>query len=133
MGGIEADPTKPAFRHTIVRPQPGGKLTHVHARFESLYGNVATEWHWSGEGQFRLSVTIPANTTASVHVPGRDVRLADALDAPPLGGQETGSAAADHGAAAASSDLTGCELVAESDNGAEYFIGSGQFTFVSRL
>ncbi|MBW7458894.1 alpha-L-rhamnosidase, partial [Paenibacillus sepulcri] len=136
MGGIEADPGKPAFRHTIIRPQPGGKLTRVNAQYESLYGTVATEWHLNEEGHFRLSVRIPANTTASVHVPGRNIRLVDAPDAigaPALGGQALGLATADRGPDAVSNSLVGCELVAESETGSEYHIGSGQFTFLSEL
>ena len=37
-----------------------------------MYGRVSTQWRIEG-GAFHLDVTIPANTTATVFVPARDV------------------------------------------------------------
>ena len=36
----------------------------------TLYGDVEVEWHRDGDGVVTLDVTIPANTTAEVYVPG---------------------------------------------------------------
>ncbi|MDU0203733.1 glycoside hydrolase family 78 protein [Paenibacillus sp. MAH-36] len=70
MAGIEADPAAPGFQHVIIRPKPGGNLSWVKASYESLYGVVTVEWRLSEEGDFHLQVNVPANTTATIHVPG---------------------------------------------------------------
>jgi alpha-L-rhamnosidase len=68
LAGINLDPNHPAFKHVIIRPRPVGDLKWVRARHESLYGAIASEWHRDANS-FTLSVTIPPNTTAEVHVP----------------------------------------------------------------
>ena len=75
MAGIEADPSVPGFRHTIIRPRPGGSLTWVKASYDSLYGTICSEWQLQEDGTLRLQVEIPAGTTAEVHVPGRQVTV----------------------------------------------------------
>ncbi|MBP1965226.1 glycoside hydrolase family 78 protein [Paenibacillus aceris] len=71
MAGIEADPEAPGFQHVIISPKPGGNLSWVKASYESLYGCIKVEWSRSDEGDFRLQVEVPANTTATIHVPGQ--------------------------------------------------------------
>lgn len=85
MAGIEADPACPGFKHAIIRPVPGGRLRQVQASYESVYGTVSVEWSLSNEGAFRLEVRVPANTAATVHVPGAEagVRPDDAPYAEP--------------------------------------------------
>jgi alpha-L-rhamnosidase len=75
MAGIEADPDQPGFKHAVIRPRPGGKLCSVQASYESVYGSIAVDWSLadSDNGSFRLEVSVPANTTATVYVPGTDV------------------------------------------------------------
>ncbi|MFC5702002.1 glycoside hydrolase family 78 protein [Cohnella faecalis] len=70
MGGIEADPARPGFRHAVVRPRPGGRVTSASASYESLYGTIVSEWEKRPDGSFRLRVVVPANATAAVDVPG---------------------------------------------------------------
>ncbi|MDQ8733092.1 glycoside hydrolase family 78 protein [Paenibacillus sp. LHD-38] len=70
MAGIEADPASPGFKHAIIRPRPGGRLTWVKASYASNYGTISTEWQMEPNGVFKLQVSIPANTTADVYVPG---------------------------------------------------------------
>jgi alpha-L-rhamnosidase len=72
VAGIELDPEVPGFKHFIIRPFIGGGLTHAGARYESIHGTIESRWQRKGE-RFRLSVTIPANTSARVHVPA-DIR-----------------------------------------------------------
>ncbi|KRF10001.1 alpha-L-rhamnosidase [Paenibacillus sp. Soil766] len=71
MAGIEADSELPGFQHVIIRPKPGGNLSWVKASYESLYGCIKVEWHLSDEGDYHLHVDIPANTTATIHIPGQ--------------------------------------------------------------
>ncbi|MEV0041275.1 family 78 glycoside hydrolase catalytic domain, partial [Streptomyces sp. NPDC050804] len=69
-------PGAPGFRRIVVRPRPGAGVTECQARFDSPYGPVTTAWTAGGDG-FRLTVSLPANTTAEVWIPAsaaRDVR-----------------------------------------------------------
>ena len=66
IGGIDTD--SPGFKRVIIRPQPGGNLTYAKNSYKSIRGRIATDWKIV-EGNFLLSVTLPANTTAMVYVP----------------------------------------------------------------
>jgi alpha-L-rhamnosidase len=71
IGGINADPQHPGYHHMIIRPRPGGGLTAAYAAYESVRGRIESRWRCD-EGEFALEVRIPANTTATVHVPASD-------------------------------------------------------------
>ena len=71
LGGINYDPERPGFKHVILRPRPVGDLTSVDATHRSLYGPIESRWKIEG-GAFLWDVTIPPNTTATVHVPADD-------------------------------------------------------------
>ncbi|MBI5084221.1 MAG: family 78 glycoside hydrolase catalytic domain [Acidobacteria bacterium] len=70
LAGIRTDPEKPGFEHIIIKPYTVEGLTHVKATHRSPYGVIASEWRREA-GAVTLRVTIPANTTATVHVPGK--------------------------------------------------------------
>ncbi|MFJ9030586.1 alpha-L-rhamnosidase [Streptomyces sp. NPDC102274] len=61
-------PGAPGFRKIVVRPRPGGGVTEAEGRYDSLYGPVTTHWTSDSDG-FRLTVSLPANTTAEVWIP----------------------------------------------------------------
>ncbi|MFJ3640062.1 alpha-L-rhamnosidase [Streptomyces sp. NPDC090108] len=61
-------PAAPGFRKILVRPRPGGGVTEAHARHDSVYGRISTDWR-TDAGGFRLTLTVPPNTTAEVWVP----------------------------------------------------------------
>ncbi|WP_339316658.1 family 78 glycoside hydrolase catalytic domain [Paenibacillus sp. FSL R10-2734] len=73
MAGLETDREQPGFKHTIIQPHPGGTITSVQAGYDSLYGHHQVDWNISEDGSFNMSVTVPANTTATIHVPGQNV------------------------------------------------------------
>jgi alpha-L-rhamnosidase len=68
LAGIQNDPASAGFKKIIIRPQPVGDVTWVKASFNSLHGKIVSEWKRGG-GKFKLQVTIPAGTTATVFVP----------------------------------------------------------------
>jgi len=68
VGGIRQDPSAPGFERAIVRPRPLGGLTSAQCAYDSIAGEIASEWTLKA-GVFELKVTIPANMTAVVHVP----------------------------------------------------------------
>lgn len=71
VAGIEIDPANPGYKHSILRPQPGDSLTHATATLQTLYGGLASQWKRTN-GTFEWTVTVPANTTATVHLPAKD-------------------------------------------------------------
>jgi alpha-L-rhamnosidase len=70
VAGLAPDPAQPGYRHVLIHPRPGGGLTHAAAWHDSPYGRVTSSWSVKHD-RFTLDVTIPANTTATVWVPGR--------------------------------------------------------------
>jgi alpha-L-rhamnosidase len=74
IGGIDIDPMAPGYHHVIIAPKPGGKLTSARTTLQTGYGVLATDWTLTG-GLLTLKVTIPPNTSATVTMPGTNVRL----------------------------------------------------------
>ncbi|MDO5308005.1 MAG: family 78 glycoside hydrolase catalytic domain [Planctomycetia bacterium] len=68
LAGIKADPSNPAFKHIVMRPNVVGDLTSVSAQYDSARGMILSQWEVK-DGSFQWKVTIPANTTATVSVP----------------------------------------------------------------
>jgi len=72
IGGIDLDPEQPGYKHIIMRPQPGGGLTYAKAGLHSMYGLIKSEWTLNKD-TIDWQITVPANTTATVFVPAKDV------------------------------------------------------------
>ncbi len=68
MAGIEVDEAAPGYKHVLIQPQPGGGFSHVKASHTTMYGPVSSAWTLK-DGAFDLSVTVPANTHATVRLP----------------------------------------------------------------
>jgi alpha-L-rhamnosidase len=71
VAGIEVDSENPGYKHSILRPQPGNGLTHAKAILKTLYGELSSAWKLEN-GKLEWSVTVPANTTATLHVPVKE-------------------------------------------------------------
>jgi alpha-L-rhamnosidase len=69
IAGIDLDPSQPGYKHIIIRPQVGGGLTWARGSLKSPHGLIESSWKIDGN-ELRLSVTIPPNTTATIHLPG---------------------------------------------------------------
>ncbi|MFP2469399.1 glycoside hydrolase family 78 protein [Pseudescherichia vulneris] len=69
VAGIEADETAPGFKHIVIAPLPGGGLSWMNAHYRSIYGDIAVKWQ-AQQGRVVLTFSIPANTTATVKLPG---------------------------------------------------------------
>jgi alpha-L-rhamnosidase len=74
VAGIDLDPARPGFRHIVIRPRPGGGLTWARATYRSLRGPIQSAWKRDG-ARLTLNVTIPANSTATIHVPAPSPRV----------------------------------------------------------
>jgi alpha-L-rhamnosidase len=61
----------PGYGRIVIRPRPGGNLTHARAEYDSVRGRISSSWKIK-DGRFVLEALIPPNTTATVHVPSTD-------------------------------------------------------------
>jgi alpha-L-rhamnosidase len=66
--GIDTDSAGTGFHHPIIQPHFSPALPKLHVEYESAYGTVVSDWQQSSH---RFTVTIPANTTAIVSLPGK--------------------------------------------------------------
>jgi len=66
IGGIQ--PIAPGYRSIRIAPVPAGGLTSAQARFLSAYGEITSEWEYTGDS-FSLTVTIPVGVHATVCLP----------------------------------------------------------------
>lgn len=72
VAGIQLDPDQPGYKHIIICPHIGGGLTCAKASLNCMYGLIESSWQVEGN-LLHLNVTIPANTTATIHIPTADV------------------------------------------------------------
>jgi alpha-L-rhamnosidase len=107
VAGIDIDPERPGYKHTIMHPQPGGGLTWAKDTYQSLYGPITSDWKLA-EGRFEWTVAVPPNTTATLYVPTSDASSVTE------GGQPAAKA-------------QGIKFVRSEAGYAVYEIGSGQY------
>ncbi len=68
LAGIGGDPEGPGYKRIRIRPEPVGDVTWARASLDSVRGRIASEWRIEG-GMFKLTVTVPPNTSARIHMP----------------------------------------------------------------
>jgi alpha-L-rhamnosidase len=109
VAGIDTHPQQAGFRQTVIRPRPGNGLTWARASYDSIRGKITSAWKQEG-GRLTLDVSIPANTTALIHVP------AASLDVVTEGGRPARSA-------------PGLRFVRMDEGTAVFEAGSGEYRF----
>jgi len=68
VAGIQIDAENPGYKHFFLSPHPGGGLTQAKAVYESMYGEIKSDWKIEGN-QMIYDVSIPANTYATITLP----------------------------------------------------------------
>lgn len=120
VAGLGRDEAVAGYKRIAIRPHLGnGELAYAKAAHESLYGRISSAWTIT-EGQVMLEVEIPANTTASILLPGG--KLEEASE----GGQllwKEGQA----------QSIAGIEAVVQTADGVLVEVGSGSYRFEFRL
>ncbi len=112
LGGIRTDPQGAGFKRFVIHPYPMGDLTWVRSEYTSMYGEIHSDWRKAGK-TFRLNVTVPVNTTATVYVPASDVsQVAE-------GGKPAARAA-------------GVKWLRNEDGAVVLEVGSGNYEFVAK-
>ena len=113
LAGINPDPAAPAFKHFTIKPNLVGGLTSAEASYDSVRGRIVSDWK-AKDGRLELTVTIPANTTATVYVPVAD----------PASIKEGGKPAA---------DAEGVKFLRVEDGRTLFEVGSGTYHFTAPL
>jgi alpha-L-rhamnosidase len=111
LGGIRAASDAPGFNKIIIKPEAVGDLTWAKDSYDSIHGRITSKWKKSG-GQFDLQVAIPANTTATVYIPAKNIESVT----------ENGQAL---------TEIAGVKSVKMDADRAVLEIGSGSYHFVS--
>ena len=84
LAGIRSDGASPGFKHFVIKPAAVGDLTFAKATYRSIHGDIVSDWRIEG-GTFKLSVTVPPGTTATVFVPGEGPIRTQARRSPSTG------------------------------------------------
>lgn len=80
VAGLAPDDREPGYKRVRIEPTfRGGGLTYARASYESMYGLIESGWTLKGD-RAEIQVTLPANTSASILLPGAilsDVRAGE--------------------------------------------------------
>jgi alpha-L-rhamnosidase len=71
LAGMNADPEQPGYRHIIFRPQPAVDLTFVTYSNKTPFGRAGISWKNESDA-FRMDITVPVGSTATVFVPAAE-------------------------------------------------------------
>lgn len=74
MAGINSDSEKPGYKHIILKPDFSvDEIYDIDGSFQSIYGKIVSRWK-KANGMLQWHVEIPANTTATLHMPDGSVK-----------------------------------------------------------
>ena len=69
--GIRSDKENPGFKHFSIRPEVTDRWSYAKGAYESMYGRIEVSWKHEENG-YLYHIRIPANTTATVELPGME-------------------------------------------------------------
>ena len=72
LAGIRPDEAGPGFQRFVIKPAVVGDVTWVKSHYDSPRGRIVSKWERKGD-DLRMDVTVPANTTATVYVPAKNL------------------------------------------------------------
>ncbi|GAE05447.1 alpha-L-rhamnosidase [Paenibacillus sp. JCM 10914] len=70
VAGIQPIERSPGYKHMVIAPVPKEQLTWAEGKLETMYGKIRSYWSYGSDGVLKLEITIPANTTAEIRLPG---------------------------------------------------------------
>jgi alpha-L-rhamnosidase len=106
------DPTEPGFRHFTFNPVLDARVKTGGADLDAMPGRISTDWVQEPNGRFSLSLTVPANARARVHLPATK----------PASVRESGKPL---------SSIAGIKIEGVRDNRLVIEIGSGVYRFTT--
>ncbi len=73
LAGIRPDTANPGFKNAVIKPACLTELSHVEGSHDTAYGTIRSNWKRNGD-TVTMNIRVPANSTATVHVPAADVK-----------------------------------------------------------
>ena len=70
LAGIQTDEQHPGFEHFFIKPFVPQSLSFVKAKIQTVRGPITVSWV-NTNGIFELNVSVPANSSATIHVPAK--------------------------------------------------------------
>ncbi|MAZ28478.1 MAG: alpha-rhamnosidase [Cytophagaceae bacterium] len=74
LGGINTDEASPGFKNVLLTPHIVDALDSFEARHNGPYGEITSRWEKDGD-RVKYTCIIPAGSTATLTLMGKDVRL----------------------------------------------------------
>jgi hypothetical protein len=112
VAGLNPEEQHPGYQSFTIRPRATKDVSWCKASFDSIRGQIVSDWKLDGN-LFTLRVTVPANTSATIYVPAKD------LSSIREGGQPLAGTA-------------GIKSVKMEANCAVIEVGSGDYCFTSK-
>jgi alpha-L-rhamnosidase len=109
LAGVRPDPAAPGYERIIFKPYLPDDLPWAQASVRTLRGTIRSAWRHNGE-RATLDITVPANSSATVHLP-------------------TGDAAGVVEQAGPAADADGVSLIGEDEKETRFRVGSGSYRF----
>ena len=69
MGGIRMTDGDVAYDHFLIAPELGSGVTFCRTSTETVRGTIRSDWSCGEDGSFRLSLSVPAGSTATMRLP----------------------------------------------------------------
>lgn len=113
LAGIESSAQEPGFKKIIMQPQFIDELDFVEASYRSPYGLIESSWKVKGR-QLSWEITIPANSSAIVAIPGEKLEAVNESGKPLHGAVEI-------------------QLLEQKDGKLLLEIGSGNYHFETKM
>jgi alpha-L-rhamnosidase len=111
VAGVDTD--GPGYRRIVIHPRPGGGLEYAKASYKSINGKIVSDWRIKGD-TFTLNAAIPANTTATVYIPTKNIESVTEGGRP-------------------ASEAEHVDFLRMDDDNAVFEVGSGNYRFISML
>ena len=67
VAGLNIDPSKPGYKHSIIRPCPTRRLNYAKASLQTMYGLLLSSWEIKGD-DIIYKFRIPPNTAATIYL-----------------------------------------------------------------
>jgi len=112
LGGISPHATAVGFDTFDIRPCLVGDLKWAKASYDSIRGRIVSDWRVEGN-TLTLTIRVPVNTTATVHVPAKDASGVTEGDQP-------------------AGQAPGVKFLRAEGGTAVYEVGSGEYRFTSK-
>lgn len=73
--GIDVDEKNPGYKNIVIKPHFDATLSFINASYHSIRGKIVVNWVYTSSVCIDVHVEIPANTTADIILPGKNITV----------------------------------------------------------